>query len=386
MTEFDFDAVRPYSDEELQASIPRMMADPKFTGMIDYLFDSHRKKAIFEQLPHVKTINEFQRVLTLPAVEKILDDTTDGIQSSGYENISVDDNYIFIANHRDIILDSSILGLSQLSHGHRVTQTTWGNNLMINQLIIDLGKSNQMITVFREGSPKELLLNSQRLSAFLRYSLTELKNSIWIAQRKGRTKDGSDKTDVTILKMLSLSCGSNFIESMQELNITPLTISYEWEPCDAMKVREIYLSQQETYIKEPDEDFNSILGGVLAQKGRVHLAIGTTLNNEIEKLKSEQLSNNGVLAEIAKMIDHQIHLNYHLWPSNYLAYDLLHESNLYSHLYTEETLNQLNKRYERTSEIIGHNNNDIRTLFIKVYANPVINKLLALNGNESADL
>ncbi len=380
MKEFDFDAVRPYSDEELQSSIPRMMADPKFIGMMDYLFDSDRKQSIIEKLPQVKTIKEFQEVLTLPAVKKVLEDTTDGVDSSGYENISPSDHYIFVANHRDIILDSSILGLMQLAHGHNVTQTTWGNNLMINQLIIDLGKSNQMITVFREGSPKELLLNSQRLSAFIRYSLTELKNSIWIAQRKGRTKDGSDKTDVTILKMLSLSCEGNFLESIQELNITPLTISYEWEPCDAMKVREIYLSQHETYVKEPNEDFQSILGGVLAQKGRVHLAIGKTVNNGIEELKNKQLANNAALAEIAKLIDHQIHINYHLWPSNYLAYDLLHNSSDYAHLYTEETLGQLNNRYDRTAQIMGKNNEDIRSIFIKLYANPVINKLYALNG------
>jgi len=381
MKEFDFDAVRPYSDEELKASIPRMMADPKFMGMMDYLFDQERKKSILDKLPHVKDVNEFQRELTLPAVEKILADTTDGIQSSGYENLQRDGHYIFVANHRDIILDSSILGLTQLKNGFKVIQTTWGNNLMINQLIIDLGKANQMITVYREGSPKELLLNSQRLSAFMRYSVTELNNSIWIAQRKGRTKDGFDKTDVTILKMLSLSCEGDFINSLQELNITPLTISYEWEPCDAMKVREIYLSQKGTYVKEPNEDFQSILGGVLAKKGRIYLTIGKPINEELDKLKAKQMNNNAVLGEIANMIDAQIHRNYHLWPSNYLAYDLLNNSSVYQHLYTEETLNQLNGRYKKTTEVVGHDNDEIRKLFLKLYANPVINKLSALSDS-----
>jgi len=378
MKEFDFDAVRPYSDEELKASIPRMMADPKFMGMMDYLFDADSKKSILEKLPHINDVHEFQRTLTLPAVEKILADTTDGIQSSGYENLDRNGHYIFVANHRDIILDSSILGLTQLKNGFKVTQTTWGNNLMINQLIIDLGKANQMITVYREGSPKELLLNSQRLSAFMRYSTTELKNSIWIAQRKGRTKDGFDKTDVTILKMLSLSCEGDFINSLQELNITPLTISYEWEPCDAMKVREIYLSQKGTYVKEPNEDFQSILGGVLAQKGRVHLTIGKPVNEYLEKLKAQQMNNNAILGEIATVIDTQIHQDYHVWPSNYLAYDLLNNSSVYTHLYTDETLNQLNDRYKKTTKIVGHDNEEIRTLFLKLYANPVINKLSAL--------
>jgi len=210
----------------------------------------------------------------------------------------------------------------------------------------------------------------------MRYSLKQLNNSIWIAQRKGRTKDGCDKTDVTILKMLSLSCEGDFIKSMAELNITPITISYEWEPCDAMKVREIYLSQNVTYVKNIDEDFQSILGGALSQKGRIHLSIGTNINPVIELLNQDQLTHNEALGEMAKIIDNQIHQNYHLWPSNYLAYDLLNNSTNYSDQYSDETIKLLEKRYVHTTEIVGQNNEEIRTLFLKLYANPVINKLL----------
>ncbi len=377
----DFDAVRPYSDEEIRASIPRIVADPKFNAMMDYLFDQERKHSILRELKEVKNLNDFQRVLTVPAVETIMKSTSDGFYTSGFENISKSGHYVFIANHRDIMLDSSILGLAQLKNGFKVNQTIWGNNLMINQLIIDLGKSNQMITVFREGSPKELLLNSQRLSAYMRYSLTQLNNSIWIAQRKGRTKDGCDKTDVTILKMLSLSCEGDFIKNMEELNITPITISYEWEPCDAMKVREIYLSQNVAYVKNIDEDFQSILGGALSQKGRIHLSIGTNINPDIELLNQNQLTHNEVLGEMAKIIDNQIHQNYYLWPSNYLAYDLLNNSTNYTDQYTDETIKLLEKRYVHTTEIVGQNNEEIRTLFLKLYANPVINKLLVATSS-----
>lgn len=379
MNEVDYDAVRPYSDEEIQSALPRIMADPKFGSMLDYLFEDEQKKRILMRLPSIKNVPEFQQIVTIPAIQKIIDTTTDGIQTAGYKNISKDGHYIFVANHRDIMLDSSILGLSQLNKGFRVNQTTWGNNLMINQLIIDLGKANQMITVFREGSPKELLMNSQRLAAFMRYSLTELNNSIWIAQSKGRTKDGSDKTDITILKMLSLSCQGDFIESMQELNITPLTISYEWEPCDAMKVRETYLSQKGNYVKQPNEDFQSIIGGALSQKGRVFLAIGKTINPSLEQLRDQKLTNNEILAEMAKAIDNQIHQNYQLWPSNYLAYDLLTDATTYAHLYTNETKKYFEKRYARTIEATGQDNQEIRTLFLNLYANPVKNKLYQCN-------
>lgn len=382
MMEVDFDAVRPYNDDEVREAIPRILADPKFNAMMDYLFEPQKKQEIIEKLPEVEGVTDFQEILTLPSVEKILSDTTDGIHSSGYEHISPESHYIFVANHRDIILDSSILGLSHLKKGYRVTQTTWGNNLMINQLIVDLGKSNQMITVFREGTPKELLHNSQRLSTYMRYSSVVQNNSIWIAQRKGRTKDGSDKTDVTILKMLSLSGEGDFLESLKEINLTPLAISYEWEPCDAMKVREIYLSQQGTYEKQPDEDFKSIIGGVLGQKGGVHLAIGTPLSETIDQLDLAQLTHNEILAEIAGIIDEQIFTHYRLWPSNYLAFDLLNSTDNYRHHYTEDTLTHLNDRYNHTTAVVGKDNEEIRNLFLKLYANPVINKLKVLNKIE----
>jgi hypothetical protein len=216
----------------------------------------------------------------------------------------------------------------------------------------------------------------------MRYASVVQNKSIWIAQRKGRTKDGSDKTDVTILKMLSLSGEGDFLESLKEINLTPLAISYEWEPCDAMKVREIYLSQQGTYEKQPDEDFKSIIGGVLGQKGGVHLAIGTPLSETIGQLDLAQLTHNEILAEIAGIIDEQIFTHYRLWPSNYLAFDLLNSTDNYRHHYTEDTLTHLNDRYNHTTAVVGKDNVEIRNLFLKLYANPVINKLKVLNKIE----
>ena len=382
MMEVDLDAVRPYYDYEVREAVKRILVDPKFIAMMDYLFDPESKQEILNNLPKAQGVADFQQMLTLPAVENILSNTTDGIQSSGYERISPQGHYIFIANHRDIILDSSILGLTHLKKGFKVTQTTWGNNLMINQLIVDLGKSNQMITVYREGTPKELLYNSQRLSTYMRHSSVVENNSIWIAQRKGRTKDGYDKTDVTILKMLSLSGEGDFLDSLIALNLTPVAISYEWEPCDAMKVREIYLSQQSTYEKQPDEDYKSIIGGVLGKKGVLHFAIGTPFSGKLIQPNLKNLTHNEILAEIASNIDNQIYTNYYLWPSNYLAFDLLHNTKIYHHHYTEATLERLNERYSHTTAVVGTDNEEIRNLFLKLYANPVINKLKVLNNLE----
>lgn len=379
MDELDFDIIRPYNDTEIREAIPRIIADSTFHHMMDYLFTPEKKELILADLVDVKNITEFQRVFSLPVVLSIVNKTSDGVSHSGFENLSKDESYIYLANHRDIVLDSSILSETHLRVGFKTNQATWGSNLMVSPLIIDLGKSNQMITVFREGSPKELLLNSQRLSAYIRKSITGLNKSVWIAQRKGRAKNGFDKTDVSILKMLTLSGDKDIKSKLLELNITPVAMSYEWEPCDAVKVREVYLSRDHNYIKTEDEDFNSILGGLTSNKGRIHVAMGTPINKDLVKIDNSNINNNEFVSKVAELVDIQIYTNYKLWPSNYLAYDLLNNTSKFSEYYINNTKTILEERYNRTAEVTHHDNKDIRELFLLLYANPVINKLKTLS-------
>ncbi len=375
MDKLDFDLIRPYNFDEIQEAIPRMISDTSFHAMMDYLFTSEQKEDVIANIKSAKTVLEFQIALTLASVKSILRKTTGGITHSGFENIDTDKAYTYLANHRDIVLDSSILGAQLLELGFYTPHTTWGSNLMVSPLIVDLGKSNQMITVFREGSPKELLQNSQRLSGFIRKSISEMNKPVWIAHRKGRAKDGFDKTDVSILKMLTLSSNSDIKTKLNELNITPATISYEWEPCDAMKVKEIYLSQGGNYVKSADEDFNSILGGLVGEKGRIHIAMGTPINEEISKIDNSKINNNEFVNIVAELIDKQIFANYKLWPSNYLAYDLLNDSSSHSSYYDSDTITKFEERYRKTIEMTQIDNAEIRRLFLLLYANPVINKL-----------
>jgi len=379
MDELDFDIIRPYNDTEIEEAIPRIMADNTFHLMMDYLFTPKKKELVLSNLKKVKNVTEFQKVFSLPVVLSIVDKTSDGVSQSGFENLNKDGSYIYLANHRDIVLDSSLLGEAHLRNGFKTHQATWGSNLMVSPLIVDLGKSNQMITVFREGSPKELLLNSQRLSAYIRKSITDLNKSVWIAHRKGRSKNGFDKTDVSILKMLTLSGDKDIKDRLTELNITPVTISYEWEPCDAMKVREIYLSRDHNYVKEKDEDFNSIIGGLTSHKGRIHVAMGTPINEDILKIDNSNINNNEFVSKVAELVDVQIYTNYKLWSSNYLAFDLLNDSAEFSNHYNDNTRRILEDRYNHTAEIAQHNNKDIRELFLLLYANPVINMLKVLS-------
>ena len=375
MDELDFDLIRPYNFEEIQEAIPRIISDRSFHAMMDFLFTPEQKENVITNIVGAKTVLEFQIALTLASVQSILRKTTDGVSHSGFDNIDTKKAYTYLANHRDIVLDSSILGAQLLELGFYTPHTTWGSNLMVSPLIVDLGKSNQMITVFREGSPKELLQNSQRLSRFIRKSIVEMNKPVWIAHRKGRAKDGSDKTDVSILKMLTLSSKSDIKTKLNELNLTPATISYEWEPCDAMKVNEIYLSQDGNYVKRNDEDFNSIIGGLTGEKGRVHIAMGSPLNEEILKIDNSKINNNEFVHIVAELIDKQIFANYKLWPSNYLAYDLLNESSQYAENYDSNTISKFEERYKKTIEITQIDNDEIRKLFLLLYANPVINKL-----------
>jgi len=373
MSENDFDAIRPYHQHEIPAALIRIASDPLFQQLMSYLFPVDKHKELTNMLLQAKSTDEYQKVFMFPVIRSIVDKSSDELSLSGIESISDQSPNIFIANHRDIILDSAILGLLLVEHGFKTCEIAWGDNLIISKFIEDIGKSNRMITVFREGTPKEIFKNSQRLSEYIRQSITNRNQSVWIAQRKGRAKDGIDLTDVGVLKMLSLSGDADIIQSIRELNITPLTISYEWEPCDGMKVRELYLSEFHEYVKDEHEDLRSIIGGVVSNKGRIHINIGQKLNNLLDKV-DHSLRKNEILVEIANLIDKQIHQNYKLWPSNYYAYDLMTKQQQFADKYDEKTKTIFSKRLEYTQEIINGDRDKVRQLFINIYANPLVNQ------------
>lgn len=374
MHEHDFEDVRPYYDDEIPAALQRIASNPQFQQLLNYLFPVEQHEKLGEIILNCQNKEEFQKHFMHPVIHSILAKTAGEITQSGVNNLSKDQGHVFIANHRDIILDSSILGLHLMENGYSTCQITWGNNLMISPFVIDVGKVNGMITVFREGSPKEMFKNSQNLSAYLRHIVENNHTSAWIAQRKGRTKDGHDSTDVGILKMLSLTGPADVIESLKSLNITPATISYEWEPCDSMKVRELYLSEYAEYVKEKGEDLMSIIGGVVSDKGRIHLSVGTPINQDLDHVNTS-LRNNEILLEITKIIDKQMHASYKLWPSNYLAYDLLENSKHFEKEYDQHTIDTFELRLQKTYSHIAGDQHKIRTLFLKLYAGPVYDKL-----------
>lgn len=249
MEQFEF--TRPYNDSEIPAAVARVAESPFFGSIAHYLFPGIDVETIRQQLLQVKTIKEFQQRYMLHAINSILRQTSTGLASSGFEQLDKAHNYMFIANHRDILLDAAILQILLDKNGLDTSEITFGSNLMQGGLVIDIGKMNKMFRIVRGGSVHDFYKNSLEVSSYMRYALLEKKQSVWIAQRNGRTKNGDDHTEIAVLKMFSISSSKPFIENMDELNITPIVISYEYEPCDFLKTQELYISQYQRYIKEP---------------------------------------------------------------------------------------------------------------------------------------
>ncbi|MGD0583279.1 MAG: acyltransferase [Bacteroidales bacterium] len=371
--ENDFEDIRPYHDIEINAALNRIIVNPAFDTILDTFFPNEDKSQLKALLADTYTVRDFQVRFMYPLVYSIVGRTSDGLTSDGFENLTPGKSYLFVGNHRDIVLDSAILQVLLLDHKHDTSEITFGSNLMSNQFIIDLGKVNRMFKVVRGYNKAELIRNSEILSAYIRHTVTVKGNSIWIAQRPGRTKDGCDKTEPGLLKMFNMSSRSNFTESFKELNIVPLVISYEYEPCCSLKIKELLETAiNGTYQKKPGEDLMSILTGINQPKGRIHMTVCKPLNfRESNPDKKDTL--NSKINMLAQSIDREIFSHFKLWPNNYIACDLLLESQQYREYYTPEDLQGFLKYMESQTENIEGNKATVRKLFLKIYANPVLN-------------
>ncbi|HRH62526.1 MAG TPA: acyltransferase [Bacteroidia bacterium] len=368
---FDFEDIRPYSAEEFASAWIRIKDNPTFHAALQYLFSEDERKNIIADFPNFNSTRDFQLKIMHRAIRNILSQSSAGLSSGGFENISPNESYTFISNHRDIFLDSGILQILLVEHGHDTSEITFGNNLMMNQFLIDIGKVNKMFTVYRTGNRREIYDNSIRLSNYMRYAITSKKQSTWIAQRNGRTKNGWDETQVGLLKMLQVSKPDNFEESFAELNIVPVSISYEFEPCDILKVRENYYSLKGNYTKSADEDVKSILAGVTENKGRVHLHLGQPLNSVLPQIAKESDS----MKALNYFMDAEISGSYQLFPTNYIAYDLLYSNSKTNSQYTVEQKEYFIHYMHQKLKLVQEDERTLQRLFLELYANPVANSL-----------
>ncbi len=371
ITDF-YDEFRPYNETEAKEAVLRITEDERFYSVIKYFFPDFSKPDYLNLMNSIRSIEDFQIKIMYSVINTIIENTSKGLTYSGIENIEREKKHVFISNHRDIFLDATIFQGILTNENFPTTEISFGNNLMKDKLVYEVGKINKMFKVYRKGSPRELLKKTIQLSEYIRYTIFNKKHSVWIAQRGGRSKDGNDKTQSGIIKMLNSSGSGSLAENIKELNIIPLAISYEFEPNDYFKVKELLNTVNGKYEKTKDEDINSIIDGISKQKGRIHLQIGKTINSKLRKLDDITARNQQTI-KIAEFIDQSIYSNYKLWPNNYIAYDLLNKTDKYKSFYTKQEKEKFLDYKNKQLKSIKENSEKGDNLFLKIYSNPVKN-------------
>lgn len=372
----NFEDIRPYYDHEAYERLQKIIKDPLFMRLVKFLWPTMTLDTVMEKATRVNSAMDFQKEFMHPAIRTIVERTSDGLTSDGFDKLDPKQAYLFVANHRDILLDSAILQVLLVEHGFNTSEITFGNNLMEEGFITDFGKLNRMFTVLREGTGRELYDISKKLSSYIRHTITKKNVSVWIAQRNGRTKDGIDQTQTGLLKMLNISGTDSFSKNFAELKIVPVSVSYEYEPCDFLKVQESYFSSLHSkYVKAPGEDLNSIVTGANMHKGRIHMVVGKPME-EILHLFESLTNENERIKQLTSLIDQQIYKNYKLWPINYVAADIMDHTEKYTSFYTpEEKQNFLVYINSKIAKLEG-DRETLFNLFLRMYANPLKSKLL----------
>ncbi len=371
-----FEAICPYSDEEAARALAELSRHPAVPLISKALFPEEKASFLADSLKSIHSIDEFQSIIMSKAVDWCLDHTVHNFSYDGVANLNaVDGKFLMMSNHRDIILDPAITQYVLHKNGIPMSEICVGDNLLSEKVVEKLLRSNRMIKVIRGISARELYLSSQLLSKYIRQTITSGKSSVWIAQRQGRTKDGIDITEQGLLKMFDMSGTGTFVENFEELNIVPLSISYEYEPCDFRKAREILISRSQKYVKGQKEDMHSIMTGIRQQKGNVHLNIGVPLTHE-EIEAASHCDKNDRYQMIRHAVDIRVVEGYHLWKTNYVAYDIVNGTTKYSDHYGPEDVESFKAYTEhklrRTER--GLDRDELRKIFLGIYANPVVTK------------
>ena len=368
-----FDDIRPYYEDEIPAAMQRIAHSDAFPLLASFVFPEMPLAEVRKKVESFQTTHDFQHGVMYFVNEQIIERSITEFSCSGLERLNPDKRYLFVSNHRDIMLDASLLQNHLVDGGFETTEITFGANLMVNPLVVDIGKSNKMFKVERPGNDiKEFYRSSLHLSSYIRYAIREKKQSVWIAQRNGRTKNGIDATDQGIIKMFCMSEPKDKIKALADLNIVPVSISYEWESCDVLKALELYESQYTKYTKKPGEDLNSILTGILQPKGRVHIELCKPISTK-ELSAFENQTNNEYHKSVARLIDSRINTAYRLYPNNYIAHDLLYGNTKYKDRYTEEEYNTFMRHLSALDRYDTCDLDQLREIFISIYSNPVDN-------------
>lgn len=370
----EFTDISPYTDAEAVEALGKLADHPVVVEVSKAIFPDKEPEFLRKILKSVKSIDEFQILVMNKAVEWVLSTTAHNFSYDGIGNLKkINGKFLAMSNHRDIILDPAITQVVLYRNAIPMTEIAVGSNLLTNKYIEYLIRSNRMIKVIRGINARQLYLSSQVLSKYIRECITSGRSSIWIAQREGRAKDGIDTTEQGLLKMLDMSGTADFTTNFEELNIVPLSISYEYEPCDILKARERLISRTQKYVKGSREDLISIMTGIEQQKGNIHLNIGLPLtHDEIEAASC--CNKNDRYQAIRHAVDVRIIEGYKLWKTNYIGYDMVNHTFKYRDKYTPEDVAQFTDYVEHQLDKVEKSlcRADLRDIFLRIYANPVV--------------
>lgn len=378
-----FGEMAPYRGDDFVAALNRLVKDPGFEHAVRYVMPDVDYPEFVKSLLQVKDQNEFQTRIMGHFLEMLASSTTNGLSMDGSENCEPDRTYTFISNHRDIVLDPSFLNLCFIRSGMPVTQVAIGNNLLIYEWIADLVKINRSFIVKRDAKVVQALEAAKQLSAYIHFTLSELHESVWIAQREGRAKDSNDLTQESLIKMLALAGDAHDLKTkLLEVNLMPVSISYEYDPNDYLKAREFLLKRRDPHFKKSQrDDLFSMETGLLSNKGRVHFRVGKCINEDLVRFESSDRTE--IIRHTCMLIDRAIHCGYRIYPCNYIAYCEINGSDRFADRFTSEDERNFNEYIERqlnrvdVPDVTEEERSYMRKMMLTMYANPLTNQLAA---------
>lgn len=382
----EFDAIRPYKPEELPQVFEELIADPMFQQVVASVIPDVPFEALAAKMRQCTDNLSFQKAFFYGLLWDLVKKTATGLTFDCEALTDRQRSYTFISNHRDIILDSAFLSILLIDQDMNTVEIAIGNNLLIYPWIKKLVRINKSFIVERGLNLRQQLESSARMSRYMHFAVTQKHENLWIAQRQGRAKDSNDRTQDSVLKMMAMGGPSDPIESLKELNLVPLAISYEYDPCDYLKAQEMQQKRDNPdFQKSPQDDLINMQTGLYGYKGRIHFHTAACLNDELDALKERRLPKTELYTAISALIDRHIHQQYRIYAGNRVAYDLLTGETRFADTYTSEEKTRFEGYLQQQIDKVNLPQKDeafLRRQLLTMYANPLINQLKAQEVSE----
>lgn len=374
----------PYSDDVFSERMSSLVKEPGFKHAVEFVMPGIDFQQFCQGLLAITNKHDFQYNIMYPFLVALEGKTTSGVTAGGLDRVDAQTPYVFITNHRDIVLDASFLNVSLIRHSKPTTEIAIGSNLLIYDWIETLVRLNKSFIVKRDIGRREALEAARHLSGYIHFAITQKHRSVWIAQREGRAKDSNDRTQESLVKMLALGGDSDTLTSLQSINLHPVAISYELDPNDYLKAKEFLLrSKDPNFKKSQRDDLLSMETGILQSKGRVHFEFAGCINDQLSNIP-QGLERAEVAREACHIIDKAIHRSYHIYPCNYISYDLLNDTSRFAERYTalekQHFIDYISQQLAKVDIPVSDADKAyMRNMMLVMYSNPLTNRIAALD-------